>query len=57
MVLAVWMITKRHVAAVVFLATLITSAARADGPDISARRLLLGSESIALRPISKGLRS
>jgi hypothetical protein len=40
MVLAVWTITKRHVAAVVFLATLITSAARADGPDISARRLL-----------------
>jgi hypothetical protein len=40
MVLAVRMITKRHLATVVFLATLIASTARADGPDISAGRLL-----------------
>lgn len=41
LVLAVQMMfTKRHVAAGLFFATLIASAARADGPDISARRLL-----------------
>ena len=34
------MITKRHIAAGLFLAALIAPAARADGPDISAQRLL-----------------